>query len=164
MSKLDDAKLIEVIIETPRGCRNKYAYDPKKEKFRLKKILPMGAVFPYDFGFIPKTKGEDGDPLDILVVMDEPAFTGCLIECRVIGVLKAKQTENNKTIRNDRLIGVAVVAETHKDLKDISELNGKVKEQIEHFFVSYNKEEGRTFTPEGWEDANTAMQLIEKAK
>src|SRR5438046_3067059 len=92
---------IEVIVETPKGCRNKYAWDEKKERFRLNKILPSGAVFPFDFGFIPKTKGEDGDPLDILIIMDEPAFPGCLLECRVVGALKAAQTERDgRTERN----------------------------------------------------------------
>ena len=74
---------INVIIETPRGCRNKYVYDQKLKAFRLKKILPVGAVFPFDFGLIPGTKTEDGDPLDVLVMIDEPAFAGCVIECRI---------------------------------------------------------------------------------
>ncbi|MGZ3853781.1 MAG: inorganic diphosphatase, partial [Flavisolibacter sp.] len=102
---------VDIIIETPKGCRNKYAYDQQLEKFRLKKILPAGAVFPFDFGFIPGTKGEDGDPLDVLVIMDEPAYPGCVIECRGIGALKAKQTErDNKTEENDRLIAVSTVS------------------------------------------------------
>ncbi|HET7898927.1 MAG TPA: inorganic diphosphatase, partial [Flavisolibacter sp.] len=97
----------DVVIETPKGSRNKYAWNEKKEVFRLKKILPEGAVFPFDFGFFPKTKGEDGDPVDVLVIMDEPAYPGCVIECRIIGALKAKQTEKKKkAVENDRLIAV----------------------------------------------------------
>src|SRR5438045_7526647 len=86
---------IDVVIETPRSCRNKYAWDENAKAFRLKKIMPAGAVFPFDFGFIPGTKGEDGDPIDVLVIMDEPAFPGCIIECRIVGALKAKQTERD---------------------------------------------------------------------
>jgi inorganic pyrophosphatase len=87
---------LHVIIETPKGCRNKYAYDDKRESFVLKSVLPKGTVFPFDFGSIPGTKGEDGDPLDVLVLMDEPAFTGCLMEARLIGVIEATQTDGKK--------------------------------------------------------------------
>jgi inorganic pyrophosphatase len=70
----DDHDIIQVIIETPKGCRNKFAFDPKQKVFELTKVLPAGMAFPYDFGFIPSTLAEDGDPTDVLVLMDEPAF------------------------------------------------------------------------------------------
>src|SRR5690349_21240815 len=82
-----------VIIETPKGSHNKYDFDPKLGLFALGGVLPEGMSFPYDFGFIPSTLGEDGDPLDVLLLMDEPAFTGCLVRSRLIGVIAAKQTE-----------------------------------------------------------------------
>jgi inorganic pyrophosphatase len=72
----DDRKTIQVIIETPKGSRNKYAFDPKQRVFELKTVLPAGMFFPYDFGFIPSTVADDGDPIDVLVLMDEPAFPG----------------------------------------------------------------------------------------
>src|SRR4051812_420675 len=116
--------IIDVVIETPKGDRNKYAYDKKLKAFRLKKILPAGAVFPFDFGFIPDTKGEDGDPVDILVIMDEPAYPGCIVETRIIGALKAKQTEKDDvTQQNDRVIGVAVTSQLYKDLQEIDNVN-----------------------------------------
>src|SRR5215217_4237747 len=100
--------LLNIIIETPKGAQNKYTYDPLMEIFKLKKVLPMGTVFPFDFGFIPNTVGEDGDPLDVLIIMDEPAYPGCLVRCRLLGVLKAKQKEQQKpSVRNDRFIAVA---------------------------------------------------------
>jgi inorganic pyrophosphatase len=68
---------LTVIIETPKGSRNKYAYDPKERIYGLRKVLPAGMAFPYDFGFVPSTIADDGDPLDVLVLMDEPAFPGC---------------------------------------------------------------------------------------
>ena len=92
-----------IVIEVPKGSRNKYVYDDALGLFRLKKILPAGAVFPFDFGFIPSTIGGDGDPLDVLVLMDEPAFPGCLVPARIVGVIEADQTERDGTIhRNDR--------------------------------------------------------------
>jgi len=103
----DDASLVRVIIETPKGCRNKYKYDPEIGAFKLSKVLPEGMVFPYDFGFIPGTKAEDGDPIDVLLLMDQPAFAGCVIESRLIGVLEAEQSKQGETERNDRLIAVA---------------------------------------------------------
>jgi len=75
----DETKDLNVIIESPKGCRNKYTFDEQKDLFVLSGVLPVGAVFPFDFGFIPGTTGGDGDPLDVLVLMDEPAFTGCLV-------------------------------------------------------------------------------------
>src|ERR1043165_247025 len=84
------------IIETPKGCRNKFDYDPDSGLFMLGGLLPEGMMFPFDFGFIPSTLGGDGDPLDILVLMDAPAHVGCLIEVRVIGIIEAEQTEGGK--------------------------------------------------------------------
>src|SRR3954471_15779307 len=108
---------LNVVIETPKGCRNKYAFDFDLEGYRLKTVLPEGAVFPFDFGSIPGTVGEDGDPLDVLLLMDEPAFTGCLIEARVLGIIQAEQTSKGETTRNDRLVAVAAKSHTHASLK-----------------------------------------------
>ena len=162
MSKKKES--IDIVIETPKGCRNKYAYDQDLKAFKLKKILPAGAVFPFDFGFIPGTEGEDGDPLDVLVIMDEPAYPGCVIECRIVGALKAKQSEKKKMEENDRLIAVSVVSQSYNDVKELEDINKSILSQIEHFFVSYNEEEAKKFEPQGWCDAKAAWKLIEKAK
>lgn len=87
----DEPETIQMIIETPKGSRNKYFFDPDQKIFALKKALPAGMAFPYDFGFIPSTKAEDGEPTDVLVLMDEPAFPGCLLKCRMIGIIEAEQ-------------------------------------------------------------------------
>src|SRR5581483_718248 len=84
--KKKDDSILQVIVETPKGSRNKYKFEPKLGMFVLGKVLPDGMVFPYDFGFVPSTMADDGDPLDVLLLMDEPAFPGCLIESHVIGV------------------------------------------------------------------------------
>jgi inorganic pyrophosphatase len=128
---------IDVVIETPKGSRNKYAYDEKARHFRLSKVLPEGMMFPYDFGFVPGTRSEDGDPLDVLVLMDEPTFPGCVVECRLIGVLQAKQEEDGEMKRNDRLIAVADASQTYADIRDISDLGDAIVRQIEGFFVNY---------------------------
>src|SRR5204863_9093387 len=126
---------LNVIIETPRGSRNKYSYDEKRKVFRLGAVLPAGAVFPFDFGFIPQTIGSDGDPLDVLALMDEPAFCGCLVPARLVGVIEANQTEDGETARNERLIAVASDASNHEDLRSIKDLNRHLLEDIDQFFV-----------------------------
>src|ERR1700712_1601399 len=96
-----DKGLVNVVIETPRGCQNKFNFDPDMGVFTLGKTLPMGTVFPFDFGFIPQTLGEDGDPLDVLVIMGEPVYPGCLVHTRLLGVLQARQEDKKgKKIRN----------------------------------------------------------------
>jgi inorganic pyrophosphatase len=88
------------------GNRNKYAYDPKERIFALKKVLPAGMAFPYDFGFVPSTQSGDGDPLDVLVLMDEPAFPGVKLSCRIVGVIQGEQGTKNNTERNDRIVAI----------------------------------------------------------
>src|SRR5580658_10792603 len=83
--------LLQVIIETPAGSRNKFAFDPEQGIFTLKKVLPAGMVFPYDFGFLPQTLASDGDPIDVLLLMVEPAFSGCAVRARLIGVIEGEQ-------------------------------------------------------------------------
>src|SRR5882762_87013 len=85
-------QILRVVIETPKGSRNKFAFDPDQHVFELKKVLPTGMAFPYDFGFVPSTEAEDGDPIDVLVLMDEPAFPGCVLKCRTIGVIEGEQS------------------------------------------------------------------------
>lgn len=93
----DDDDIIRVVIETPKGSRNKYAFDPEEKVFELKKVLPAGMDFPFDFGFVPSTKAADGDPVDVLVLMDEPAFTGCVLKCRIIGIIEGEQGDKVDT-------------------------------------------------------------------
>jgi len=95
----EESGTLNVIIDTPKGSRNKFKYDERSEIFKLGGALPLGAVFPFDFGYIPSTRAEDGDPLDVLILMDEPAFTGCLVQAKLIGVIEAEQTEAGETTR-----------------------------------------------------------------
>jgi inorganic pyrophosphatase len=137
---------LNVIIETPKGSRNKFDYEPKLGIFKLGGVLPAGAVFPYDFGFVPATLGGDGDPMDVLVLMDEPAFAGCLVPSRLIGVIEAEQTERDgETTRNDRLIAVAANSRNHQDVNTLDNITTNLVDEIEHFFISYNEAKGKEF-------------------
>ncbi|HXS36646.1 MAG TPA: inorganic diphosphatase [Flavipsychrobacter sp.] len=157
--------IINVIIETPKGSQNKYDYVPEAILFKLKKTLPMGSVFPFDFGFIPNTKAEDSDPVDVLVIMDEHAYPGCLIECRVIGAIEAEQTEKNgKKNRNDRIVAVSNVSMLYSDVKHIDDLNKKMISEIEQFFINYNEQEGRKFKILSWVGPNSAFKLVKKCR
>ena len=155
---------LNVVIDTPKGSRNKFSWNTKLQLFELSGMLPAGAVFPYDFGFIPKTRGGDGDPLDVLVLMDEPAFAGCLVRSRLLGVIEAEQTEKGETERNDRLIAVASKSRTTSDLKSLTDLNSKVLEEIEHFFISYNEVKGKKFKPLGRYGPERARKLVIRSK
>jgi inorganic pyrophosphatase len=153
-----------IIIDTPKGSRNKFSWDEKRLLFELSGVLPAGAVFPYDFGFIPNTRGGDGDPLDVLVLMDEPAFTGCLVRSRLLGVIEAEQTEEGETERNDRLIAVAAKSRVHGDLQSIADLNPKLLDEIEHFFISYNEVKGKKFTPLDRYGPERARKLVLRSR
>lgn len=151
---------LNVIIETPKGSRNKFNYDQPHGLYKLGGVLPAGAIFPFDFGFVPATVGGDGDPLDVLVLMDEPAFAGCLVEARLIGVIEAEQTEDDNTVRNDRLVAVAIKSRNHRDVNSLDDVNEHLREEIVHFFVSYNQSKGKLFEPLGQFGAERARQLV----
>ena len=154
---------VRVVIETPKGSRNKYKYDPKLGIFKLSRVLPDGMEFPYDFGFVPSTEGDDGDPVDVLLLMDEPAFAGCMIESRLIGVIEGEQEKNGQKERNDRLLAVALESHTHSDLKDIADLNPTLVKELGEFFVNYHQLHGSTFRVLGVKGPKQATRLLEKA-
>jgi len=154
---------LHVIVETPKGSRNKFDYDPAFDVFRLAGVLPAGAVFPFDFGFVPSTLGEDGDPLDVLLLMESSVAVGCLVSGRLIGAIEAEQTEDGETVRNDRLIAVPSASHQHRDIQGLNDLSSAVLEEIEHFFASYNDFKGKTFHPVGRSGPERARRLVEGA-
>src|ERR1700753_843538 len=132
---------LDVIIETPKGSAQKYDYVPNTPFFKLKKILPSGMVFPYDFGFIPKTKGEDGDPLDVIVISEFNSFPCVIIKCKIIGGIKAEQSEekgSKKMIRNDRFLAVPKCSNIFQDVEKMDDLPKQITNNLEEFFVAYN--------------------------
>ena len=115
-----DARIVEVVVETPKGSHNKLKYDPERAAFRFSHVLPIGMTFPFDFGFLPDTAGGDGDPLDVLVLMDAPCPMGCLVDVRLVGVLEVEQRQKTgDVVRNDRLIGVAETSATHASAHEL---------------------------------------------
>jgi len=158
-----DKRECRVIIETPKTGRNKFKYDPDTNLFTLSGLLPEGMSFPFDFGFVPSTVGQDGDPLDVMVLMDEPAHVGCLLDVRIIGVIEAEQTEKSgKTERNDRLLAVAAHSYSHEDIKSIDEIQISLLEQIEDFFINYNKARGKKFKVKHCGGPKRAMEVLEQ--
>jgi len=153
-----------VIIETTKGSVEKYDYDTELRLFKLKKSLPAGMSFPYDFGFIPNTKGGDGDPLDAIVISEFKTFTGCLVECRIVGCIQAEQTEKKQTVRNDRYIAIPLVSETFGYVDDIKDMPKSIITELEYFFINYNKIEGKKFNPIKNISGKDAMKLINKQK
>jgi inorganic pyrophosphatase len=161
--------LLQVVIETPAGSRNKFAWDPDQRIFTLKKVLPAGMVFPWDFGFLPRTLAPDGDPIDVLLLMDEPALPGIAVLARLIGVIEGEQIEkqkngNKKKIRNDRLVAVADAAHMYANIRKLKDLPGKWIDELQQFFVHYHSLEGRQYRLLGCKGADTAMNLIRDAQ
>jgi inorganic pyrophosphatase len=156
--------VLQVIIETPKGSRNKFAFDPKQRIFALKKVLPAGMVFPYDFGFLPQTLAPDGDPIDVLLLMDEPAYPGCAVSARLIGVIEGEQVDGKKRIRNDRLLAVAEANHTYAYLKKLKDLPAQTLRELQDFFVNYHRLEGKEYKLLGCKGIQAALSLIKQAK
>jgi inorganic pyrophosphatase len=150
------------VIETPKGSRNKFDYDPDSNLFMLGGLLPEGMMFPFNFGFIPSTLADDGDPLDVMVLMDAPAHAGCLIEVRIIGVIHAKQTEDGKTEKNDRLLAVSIHSYDHENSTTTDEISKTLLDQVEAFFISYNQQRGKTFRVIGTAGPKKAIKFLQQ--
>jgi inorganic pyrophosphatase len=156
--------ILQVIVETPKGCRNKFAFDPKQRIFALKKVLPAGMTFPYDFGFLPQTLAPDGDPIDVLLLMDEPAFPGCAVSARLIGIIEGEQLDGKKKIRNDRLLAIAEANHSYAYVKKINDLPNQFLRELQDFFVNYHRLEGKEYKLLGCKGTQAAMSLIKQAQ
>ena len=153
---------IHAVIETPRDSRNKYTYDKRSGMFFLKKCLPAGLSFPLDFGFIPNTIAEDGDPMDVLVFMEEPGFPGCILECRVVGILAAQQEKDGKLIRNDRVLGVACLSKLFDKIESPADIGKQFLNELINFFELYHKKEGTHYKVLEVEQSKEALKLIKE--
>ncbi|HEY4414450.1 MAG TPA: inorganic diphosphatase [Verrucomicrobiae bacterium] len=152
-------KYVNVIVETPKGSRVKLAFSFVSGLFEFKRALPEGLQFPLNFGFIPGTLGEDGDPLDILILNEEPLVSGCLVKTRLLGIIKAEQTGKDGTrCRNDRLIGIGVDENDATNFQRV--LDEKILLQIEFFFRAYNRLDGKKFQIKGTGGINAAKKTI----
>jgi len=164
LPNLDEEGLVRAIIETPKHSRNKYKYEPETGMFECAQALQGGLTFPIDFGFVPSTRAEDGDPLDVMILMDEPAFAGCLVHAKIIGVLEAQQTQEARTFRNDRLLGVHNKSVEYGEYESWHDVPKAVLKELELFFIMHNKTKGKVFEVIGWKGAAVAMQTLNKTR
>ena len=158
MSKFD------ITIETTKGSNLKYRQDPESKVFEVRKALPLGMVFPYDFGFIPGTQGEDGDPIDAMLISEFASFAGSRMKCRIIGGLLAEQSNGSggKKVRNDRFFFIPKDSVAFSHINNIEDLGKEHNEQLQDFFINYNKAENKLFEPLKWVDAASANSLLNK--
>lgn len=155
-----DARTCQVIIETPKGARSKYDYEPDTDLFRLKTLLPEGMSFPLDFGFVPSTLCDDGDPLDVMVLGDEPSVVGALISVRLVGVFEAEEHEKGKVERNDRLLAIPLVSHLYGRIESVKELDPDFLRHLADFWVQKAKLEAKEFTLLDMKDGGAAVTLL----
>jgi inorganic pyrophosphatase len=148
------------VIETPKNSRRKYRLDEASGLFRLAHTLPEGLNFPFDFGFIPSTRAGDGDPIDVLVLADEPAAVGTMIDIRIVGVIHAEETEGRDTVENDRLLAIPLRAHDHQKIRNIREIDQSILDQIENFFLSYTRLQKKQFRIKGCSGPKQALKLV----
>jgi inorganic pyrophosphatase len=151
---------VHVVVETPRGSRAKYAYDPKLDAFVLSKSLMTGLSYPHDWGFVPSTKADDGDPLDIMVIHDAATFPGIVLACRIIGILQIVQKSKGKAERNDRLFAVPRRSHAERGLRDIRDISKPIREELEKFFIATDELEDKKLDILGWKGPKIAMKAI----
>ncbi len=160
-STKDGDPLVHAIIETPRNTRHKYAFEPRFGVFKLNQVLPEGLQWPYDYGFIPGTLADDGDPLDVLVLGDVPTFTGCLLECRILGLVRLKKdgTENDRVIAAPkRQPGSAQTTDPFEDVDDIPKAT---IDGICRFLVEYSAEQGHEIEFKGTKSKKKALAALQ---
>lgn len=150
------------VIETPRGRRTKFDFDPKTRAFVVKTLLPEGLSFPLDFGFIPSTLADDGDPVDVMVLIDEPTFVGAVMDVRLIGAMEAEETEHGKVERNDRLLAVGLCSHAYADIKTPDDLPKSFIRDLTEFWVNKDRLEGKRFKVLAISDAMAAVDLVHK--
>jgi len=149
-------EIVRMIVEIPKGSTNKYEYDTQLELFKLDRTLYSPVHYPGDYGFVPGTKSDDGDPIDLVALVEQPSFTGCLIEVRPLGVLE--MIDNEKT--DLKILGVPVGDPRFDQIRTIDEVAPHVRGELEHFFMIYKELEGKTVRIQGWKGLDAAHQAI----
>lgn len=149
-------EVVYAVIEIPKGSRNKYEYDKDMEAFALDRVLYSPFIYPAEYGIIPQTLYDDGDPMDIMVLMEQPTFPGCVIETRPIGIMRMIDGGDN----DDKILGVPINDPRFKDVNDIDDVPEHLLKEIAHFFKEYKHLEGKTTEVLGWENAEKAFEAI----
>lgn len=154
---------MQAVVETPRGSRVKFAYDGQSGLFLAKKLLALGQVFPYPFGFLPSTRAEDGDPLDVMILTEADLPTATLVRIRLIGAIALEQNEDGRSVRNDRLLAVPVMDGDDDPVASLSALGGERRRELEAFFRHYQEVEGKAVRVIGSRDEAAAEELVRAA-
>ena len=156
--------VFHVIVEAPKGTALKLKYEPRWEAMAISRPLPLGVTFPFDWGFVPSTEADDGDPLDALLLWDAPSSPGVVVECRAIGVLQVEQNrvkdQPGARIRNDRVLCIPVEARREHGMTSFDELSVRVRQELETFTIAATALEGKDVRVVGWGDAAAALQLV----
>jgi len=155
----DIPSVVNVIVEIPKGCRNKYEVDKKTGLMRLDRYLYSSSHYPGDYGFIPQTLAEDGDALDVLVMVNEPTFSGCLIEARVLGLFRMKDRGKN----DYKVLGVPHSDPLFAEVKELDDVPEPFLREVAHFFATYKQLEGVKIEPLGWGPATDATAEVNAA-
>ena len=150
--------LINVLIEIPGGSKNKYEFDKDIQAFALDRVLYSSVQYPYDYGFVPNTVADDGDPLDGMVIMDEPTFPGCVIAARPIGMLEMIDGGD----RDEKILCVPDKDPRYVNVKSLKDLASHRLDEIAEFFRSYKNLEKKITDIKGWQDVDEVMPLVEK--
>ncbi|XOD68840.1 MAG: inorganic diphosphatase [Flavobacteriales bacterium AspAUS03] len=150
--------IFDVLIEIPRGSRNKYEFDKEKGKIRLDRVLYSPMTYPADYGYIPNTLALDGDPLDALVLLTTPTIPGCLIEVKPIGIFLMADDKG----RDEKILCVPVADPNYNHLNDIDQVSSHTYREIEHFFRVYKDLESKKVMIDGWKDAAEAIKIYDE--
>jgi len=154
----ENLAVVEAIVEIPRGSRNKYEFDHVTKSIRLDRVLFSSVHYPTDYGFIARTKAADGDPMDVLILVEEPTFPGCQVKIRPIGVLLMR---DEKGI-DEKILAVPIADPRFDDIRDISHVQRHWLVEIENFFNTYKLLEGKESYVEGWKGAEEARAVLER--
>ncbi|MBT3318303.1 MAG: inorganic diphosphatase [Clostridia bacterium] len=151
--------ILEVLIEIPKGCRNKYEYDKERNMIKFDRTLFSSVYYPSDYGFVPDTLSEDGDPLDVLVLVNQPTFPGCLIDAKPIGLFVMYDEKG----RDDKILCVPVSDPLWNHINTLEQVPPHLLDEIEHFFSIYKDLEQKSVRVEGWQDKQAAIEVINEA-
>lgn len=160
MSENDFPNIVQVIVEIPKGSRNKYEYDPESGRIKLDRVLFSSVHYPADYGFIEGTMAEDGDAVDVLVLIEEPTFSGCLIEAKPIGYLEMADDKGG----DSKVLAVPLHDPRWGNIDDLYELPSSLLDEIENFFLTYKKLESREVRSEGWYNSRKAREYLMRCR
>lgn len=158
----DKTGAYQVVVEVPRHSTSKFKYLPQSSAFVLHRSLPIALSFPYDYGFIPSTLGEDGDALDALVFVDTTTFPGCVVNARLLGVITATQKGATGRVANDILLAAHLDAVSWKNVRHLRDLPAQLLDEIEFFFSAYRNFQGKEFKARQRRNAAFARRLVQK--